>query len=135
MALAADTDILADAPAEMKSSGYADLFAKLPAGAEWIMTDIMGIEPIRKDVWELIQPPLRSWLANADDLQAVFEGLAATGYAMQLYKDSRPASGMEHLCSHVWEMEGVNASHGFKVGLGTLASIFQLSTESFFKAG
>ena len=47
---------------------------------------------------------------------------------MQVFNDSRPASGMEHLLSHVWEMEGltcngVEVSHGFKVGVGTVAAI------------
>ena len=54
-------------------------------------------------------------------------GLAATGYSMQLYRDSRPASGAEHLMSHIWEMEnltfnGDSVSHGFKVSVGTVAS-------------
>ncbi len=39
--------------------------------------------------------------------------------------DSRPASGAEHLISHIWEMEhlskdGLPVSHGFKVSIGTL---------------
>jgi glycerol-1-phosphate dehydrogenase [NAD(P)+] len=47
---------------------------------------------------------------------------------MQVYQDSRPASGAEHLISHVWEMshvsrpDGVPWSHGFKVAVGTAAS-------------
>ena len=50
---------------------------------------------------------------------------------MQMMKDSRPASGAEHLFSHVWEMEGLqlngeDISHGFKVGVGTLASTLLL---------
>lgn len=54
-------------------------------------------------------------------------GLAATGYAMQLYRESRPASGAEHLMSHIWEMEdlkfqGEVVSHGFKVSVGTVAA-------------
>ncbi|HEX7974467.1 MAG TPA: iron-containing alcohol dehydrogenase [Anaerolineales bacterium] len=36
-------------------------------------------------------------------------------------KSSRPASGSEHQFSHLWEMQGVHAPHGFKVGLGSLA--------------
>ena len=110
----------------MKAAGYADLFAKLPAGAEWLIADTLGIEPVRQDVWDLVQPFLRDWLADAGNLDGIFAGLAATGYAMQLYLDSRPASGMEHLCSHVWEMEDVDASHGFKVSIGTVASTFLL---------
>ena len=130
LVIAADVAVLRDAPPPMAAAGYADLFAKVPAGAEWLIADMLGIEPVRREVWDLVQIKLRQWLRDPADLDGVFEGLAATGYAMQLYGDSRPASGMEHLASHVWEMEGVDASHGFKVGLGTLASIFLM--ERFF---
>ena len=46
---------------------------------------------------------------------------------MQMYGESRQASCAEHLFSHVWEMEGLtlngaDVSHGFKVGVGLLAS-------------
>lgn len=127
-ALCADTDILATAPADMLASGYADLFAKIPAGGDWLIADELGEHPVRPDVWELIQSRLRGWLADKNNLLNVFEGLAATGYAMQMMLDSRPASGAEHLFSHIWEMEGLGtwkgeeASHGFKVGIGLLAS-------------
>ena len=65
--------------------------------------------------------------SSEKDLKAIFMGLAATGYAMQMHHDSRPASGSEHLFSHVWEMEGLqkdgtDVSHGFKVGVGLLAT-------------
>ena len=127
-ALCADTDILATAPSDMLASGYADLFAKIPAGGDWIIADELGEHPIRPDVWELIQGHLRGWISDKNNLLNVFEGLAATGYAMQMMRDSRPASGAEHLSSHIWEMEGLGtykgeeASHGFKVGIGLLAS-------------
>jgi len=53
--------------------------------------------------------------------------MIASGYAMQEYKDSRPASGAEHMVSHIWEMNhlslnGEPVSHGFKVAIGTLIS-------------
>jgi len=126
-ALCADVDILATAPPEMFASGFADLLTKVPAGADWVIADIVGEEPIRKDVWDLIQGNIRKWIADKDDMLAVFDGLAATGYSMQMYQESRPASGAEHLFSHVWEMEGLtkdgeDVSHGFKVGVGLLAS-------------
>ena len=55
-------------------------------------------------------------------------GLMMSGFAMQAARSSRPASGAEHQFSHLWDMqhhthEGVAPSHGFKVGIGTLASI------------
>lgn len=48
------------------------------------------------------------------------------GFAMQWAKTSRPASGAEHQFSHLRDMQhhtfqGAAPSHGFKVGIGTLA--------------
>ena len=125
-ALIADSNIMRTAPQEMMASGYADLMSKVTGGADWIIADELGIEAIDLPIWSLVQDDLRSNLADPADLLKLFLGLAATGYAMQMYNDSRPASGAEHLCSHVWEMEklalnGEEISHGFKVGIGVLA--------------
>ena len=86
------------------------------------------MHPIRQDVWQFIQGNIRRWTSDRNNLLNVFEGLAATGYSMQMMHDSRPASGAEHLFSHVWEMEGLQkdgeeVSHGFKVGVGLLSSV------------
>lgn len=134
-AVVADTTILCAAPAAMIASGYGDLAAKVPAGADWQIADLLGIDPIARMVWDMVQIPLRPRLADPRGLAqreavavtGLFEGLAQVGYAMQIHKDSRPASGSEHLMSHIWEMEHVTvagkaASHGFKVAVGTLAS-------------
>lgn len=121
LAVIADPGILETAPPEMFAAGYADLMAKIPAGADWIVADCLGLAPVRADVWEMIQEPLRGWLEVPADIDRVFMGLAATGYAMQMCRDSRPASGAEHLLSHVWEMEGSDASHGFKVAVAGVA--------------
>lgn len=125
-ALIADRNILKTAPRAMMAAGYADLMSKITGGADWIIADELGIEPIDNPIWSLVQDDLKDNLADPDNLEKLFLGLAATGYAMQMYHDSRPASGAEHLCSHVWEMEhlavnGEEISHGFKVGIGVLA--------------
>ena len=127
LAVVADSGILRNAPPEMFAAGYADLMAKIPAGADWLAADTLGIEAIDPAVWELVQTPLRDNLSDPSDVRRVFTGLAATGYAMQLYRDSRPASGADHLVSHIWEMEnlccnGKPVSHGFKVAIGTVTS-------------
>jgi len=127
LVVAADVDVLMAAPPPMAASGYADLAAKIPGGADWLIADELGIEPVRSDVWDLVQRDLRNWLSDPADHAAVFLGLAATGYSMQMYRESRPASGAEHMIAHLWEMEnltfgGVPVSHGFKVGIGSLAS-------------
>ena len=133
--LVADTDIMAAAPARLSATGYGDLIEKIPAGADWILADALGIEPIDAEVWELCQSPLRAALAQPE-LVAVGDPAAITklaecnilsGLAMQAYGSSRPASGAGHQFSHMWEMEGHGQawepplSHGFKVGIGTLA--------------
>ena len=134
--IAADTDVLKNAPFEMTSSGYADLLAKNPAGADWILADALDLDPIDNKIWQMIQGNLKEWTKNPHLLKekneqsfnGVFTGLNVAGFAMQYMKRSRPVSGAEHLMSHIWEMEGHthkghHVSHGFKVAIGSLASI------------
>ncbi len=135
LAVVADLNVIAQAPPSMNASGYADLLAKLPAGADWIVANALGIEPIDPPAWQMVQGNLREWLANpagiatADSaaLESLVAGLMMGGFAMQHLQNSRPASGAEHQFSHLWDMEshkfeGHSVSHGFKVGIGTLAS-------------
>ena len=137
-AVVADLAILVQAPAKMTSAGYADLLAKIPAGADWIIADVLEVEPIERKVWSLVQDPLREATGRPGELHAgdrsamegLIEGLIMSGLAMQAASSSRPASGAEHQFSHLWEMEGLGQepegdepplSHGFKVGLGTIS--------------
>ena len=130
----ADTTILSAAPAAMTASGYADLFAKITAGADWIFADALGVEPIDETAWSIVQDGLHEALADPKgtrngEITAVTqltEGLMLGGFAMQWSKSSRPASGAEHQFSHLWNMEhhlnnGEHVSHGFQVSIGTLA--------------
>ena len=126
--IVADVSVLSTAPQEMLASGYADLFTKIPAGADWLIAEELGIEPRVTSIWNLVQQDLRDWLQDTGCLDKIFTGLAATGFAMQLYHDSRPASGAEHMLSHIWEMEGLTyhgdvVSHGFQVAIGTIAIV------------
>jgi glycerol-1-phosphate dehydrogenase [NAD(P)+] len=135
-AVVADLDILAHAPAHLTASGYGDLLGKMTAGADWLIADALGIEAIDPHAWTLVQNPLRAWTADPHrlargDRQAIahlVEGLILCGLAMQAHQTSRPASGSEHQFSHLWEMEAVgghgegSVSHGFKVGIGSIAS-------------
>ncbi len=133
-AVVADIDVIRTAPAAMTASGYADLAAKLTAGADWILADALGAEPIDPRAWTIVQGGLRAALADPAGARAghpqaiepLVEGLMLGGFAMQWSKTSRPASGAEHQFSHLWDMEhhvhnGEAPSHGFKVGVATLA--------------
>ena len=134
-----DSAIAAEAPKELAASGYADLIAKIPAGADWMLADAVGSEKIDAFAWGLVQNGLKESLSDpaavfAGDVemtQALADGLLMSGFAMQAIQSSRPASGTEHQFSHCWDMEdlcfeGKHVSHGFKVGIGTLASTASL---------
>ncbi len=133
-AVIADTNIICGAPSGMTASGYADLSAKITAGADWILADALGVEAIDSRAWNIVQGGLRDALADPAGARAgheaaitpLVEGLMLGGFAMQWSKTSRPASGAEHQFSHLWDMEhhvhrGEAPSHGFKVGVATLA--------------
>ena len=131
-----DPVIVAQAPKELAASGYADLIAKIPAGADWMLADCVGAEKIDPFSWGLVQDGLKESLSDpaaifagdVEKTEGLCEGLLMSGFAMQALQSSRPASGTEHQFSHCWDMEalsypnGVHVSHGFKVGIGTLVS-------------
>lgn len=130
----ADIETISNAPREMTSSGYADLFAKITAGADWIVADKLGIEAIDRQAWIIVQDGLHDALADPQGVRngereaitALTEGLMLGGFAMQWLQSSRPASGAEHQFSHLWNMEhhlnqGEPVSHGFQVAIGTLS--------------
>ncbi len=134
VAVIADIEVIRRAPPAMTASGYADLLAKITAGADWVLADALGIEPIDPRAWSIVQGGLRDALADPAGARAgesaaigrLTEGLLLGGFAMQWSKSSRPASGAEHQFSHLWDMEhhvhnGETPSHGFKVGIATLA--------------
>jgi glycerol-1-phosphate dehydrogenase [NAD(P)+] len=133
VAVVADVDVIAAAPKEMTAAGYADLAAKVPAGAEWMISDLVGTEPIQPAAWHVLQDCLDDLLSNpagvaAGETKAVsdlFEGLILSGFAMQAARSSRPASCCDHLFSHILDMthhryKGKFVSHGFQVAIGTL---------------
>lgn len=134
VAVLADLEIIGAAPEPMNSWGYADLLAKVTAGADWILADALGVETIDPPAWNIVQGRLREMIADAPGIVArnpaaiekLVEGLMLGGFAMQSAQSSRPASGAEHQFSHLWDMQhhthlGHAPSHGFKVGIGTLA--------------
>lgn len=133
VALVADLDVIAAAPKEMTAAGYADLAAKNPCGAEWMIADLFGTEPIHPDAWHVLQDVLDEMLSAAEGVAAgdkkaialLFEGLTLSGIAMQAARSSRPASCTDHLFSHYLDMTGHRhngelQSHGFQVAIGTL---------------
>ncbi len=136
VAIVADLDVIAQAPARMAAWGYGDLAGKLVAGADWTLADAVGEDPLDPPSFALVQDRVKGWLGAAeriaardlDALRGLVEGLLISGFAMQAHGNSRPASGSEHQIAHVWEMErltvaGEPAAHGACVGVGTVAML------------
>ncbi len=130
-----DVDILKNAPLHMLQAGIGDMLAKYISIAEWRIAHIITGEYYCERIAQLIRDALKKCVGNADALlrredaavQAVFEGLVIGGVAMAYAGVSRPASGVEHYFSHVWDMRDVEFGtqvdlHGIQCAMGTLAA-------------
>lgn len=135
-AIIGDLDVLSLAPRSMSSWGYSDLAGKIPAGADWILADQLGIEEIEQQSWGMVQDHLHDFLSRPGDvalgnraaIEDLFAGLAVVGFAMELHGSSRPASGADHQIAHLWEMQdlahnGELVSHGSCVAVGALTAL------------
>ncbi len=131
-----DTDILCNAPIKMMLSGLGDMLAKYVSICEWRISHLINGEYYCEKVAELVRSSLKKCVDNAEGLlqrdenavKAVFEGLVICGAAMKFAGMSRPASGVEHYFSHIWDMRGVEFGeavefHGIQCAVGTLIAV------------
>ncbi len=132
-AIIADTRILKKAPFKMLQAGVGDMLAKYCSICEWRISHLITGEYYCENIAQLVRSSLQKILDSADALlrredqavESVFLGLLYTGLAMGYAGISRPASGLEHYFSHVWEMMNLERGetpqlHGIQVALGTL---------------
>ncbi|MBR7098673.1 MAG: sn-glycerol-1-phosphate dehydrogenase [Clostridia bacterium] len=131
-----DTEILAKAPTVLLQAGIGDMLAKYVAICEWKIANLVVGEYYCPRIAELVMSSLEKCVSNLDGLLArdedavanVFEGLVICGIGMSLAGCSRPASGVEHYFSHIWDMRGLAkgtpvALHGIQCALGTRLAI------------
>ena len=131
-----DTDILKTAPDHMLKSGLGDMLAKFVSIAEWRIAHIITGEYYCEEVAQLIRGAVKKCVENAEGLlkredaaiEAVFEGLVIGGVAMAYAGVSRPASGVEHYFSHVWDMRGQEFGtqvdlHGIQCAMATVKAV------------
>ena len=129
----ADTRIMKDAPMRMLQAGLGDMIAKYVALCEWRMTALINGEYYCEEIAGMMRASLKKIVESAprmlqrdeEAIGAVAEGLILSGIAMAFAKISRPASGLEHYFSHLWEMFSLDRGlptelHGIPVGVGTL---------------
>lgn len=136
-AILADTDILATAPDIMLQAGLGDMLAKYVSVCEWRISHIVHGDPYCEEIAGMVRACLKRIVDQADGLmrrepealKAVLEGLVISGISMAFAEISRPASGLEHYFSHLWEMQALQRGvpsdlHGIQVGVGTLLTLW-----------
>lgn len=131
--LLADSNVLADAPAILKGAGFGDMMAKYIGLADWRVSALYSGEYYCEKVAAVTRGAADACLRDAALVQKrspeaagrIFESLIMTGLAMGFTRNSRPASGAEHMFSHFWEMKkslrGEQSDfHGRQVAVATV---------------
>ena len=129
-----DTAILAKAPIELKAAGFGDMMAKYVGLIDWQISHLLTGEYYCEAIANLVRTAVDDLMAMADKVTAndeytagkIFESLLMTGIAMSFTQNSRPASGAEHMISHLIECVQLRDNiipnfHGDDVGVATLA--------------
>ncbi|MBC7289187.1 MAG: iron-containing alcohol dehydrogenase, partial [Armatimonadetes bacterium] len=139
-----DTEVLAAAPPDMTRAGLADLMSKPSSTADWRAASWLLGEyfcPFCASVADQAETVCRQAAAEIgrcepEAVELLFAGLLLSGLSMAMAGSSAPASGGEHLISHVWDMKSLvagrhHALHGAQAGVGTLvcAALWQLLRE------
>lgn len=131
-----DIDILKEAPERLLLAGFGDMLAKYVSICDWRIAHVITGEYYSEEIAQLVRESLKKCVDHAYGLvtrqeaavEAVFRGLIQTGIAMDMAGVSRPASGVEHYLSHIWDMRalefGTKADlHGIQCGVGTLIAV------------
>lgn len=131
-----DTNLLKTAPLKMLKSGLGDMLAKYNSICEWKISHIIIGEYYCEKTANIVKQALKKCVDNASGLlcyddaavEAVFDGLVLCGAAMSYVNVSRPASGVEHYISHVWDMRGIAIGkkvelHGIQCAVGTRVAV------------
>ena len=132
----ADLDIIKGAPMRLVSSGINDILAKYISIADWKIASLVSGEDFCPVICDLAQEALDIMRAAADkyaatgeiDHEAMTMAQMKSGLTMQLWVNSRAASGAEHLLAHLVEMhpprfEKAEGIHGECVGVGTFCCV------------
>ncbi len=132
-----NTHILKIAPFKLTQAGLGDLISKPVSNADYWLCDQMENSGYSELPGKIVDRAMREALENlagltdkndSEDSYASFRllsrALTLSGISMFVAGSSSPASGGEHLISHLWDMEAHTAQketnlHGTQVGIAT----------------
>lgn len=131
-----DTKILAAAPTELKAAGFGDMIAKYVGLVDWQISALLTGEYYCEKIADLTRSAVDELMGMADKVCVndehtagkIFEALLKTGIGMSFSQNSRPASGSEHIISHLIECvqlrDGILPNfHGDDIGVCSLAML------------
>ncbi|NLA84068.1 MAG: sn-glycerol-1-phosphate dehydrogenase [Clostridiales bacterium] len=131
-----DLDVVCQAPVKLLQAGLGDMLAKYISICEWRISHLINSEYYCEQVADLVRSTVKKCLQSAGDLlkrdsktiKNIMEGLILSGIAMSFAGISRPASGVEHYFSHIWDMRALEFQtnsdfHGIQVGIGTVLAL------------
>ena len=135
-AIVGDLDVLSKAPMKMLLAGLGDMLAKYVSLCEWEIAKILVGEYHCPVVAQMVETALQRCLTaglgllrrEPEAVKAVMEGMVISGMAMKYAGISRPASGVEHYFSHIWDMRSLAFEteaelHGIQCGVATLYAL------------
>lgn len=132
-AILLDTEILCAAPLELTQAGLGDLLSKPVSLADWWLSHQVEGAAYSELPGRIVSEAIDSILAEAagiparspSALETLARAVVLSGVSMVVAGSSSPASGGEHLISHLWDMRALAAGrplrlHGAQVGVATL---------------
>ena len=133
IAVLADTSIIKQAPPKMLRSGCADVVSNLTAVKDWELAHRLKNEEFSTFSAALSETSAKLLLERAEDIrtgleEAVWQAvkcMITSGVAMSVAGNTRPASGSEHMFSHMLDQIAPGkALHGEQCGVGAIMMMY-----------
>ncbi len=140
LAILADTSIIHKAPYRMLASGCADVISNISAVMDWELAHRLKDEEFSSHAAVLAKTAAELLIDNAEDIRTNTEesawyavkAMIVSGVAMSVAGNTRPASGSEHMFSHMLDHLGKrillkgkkSPLHGEQCGIGAILMVY-----------
>jgi glycerol-1-phosphate dehydrogenase [NAD(P)+] len=142
LAILADTKIINKAPYRMLASGSADAISNMSAVMDWELAHRLKGEEFSSHAAVLAKTAAQLLIENAEDIRTDTEesswiavkAMIVSGVAMSVAGNTRPASGSEHMFSHMLDHLGPGIMlkgkkykrpmHGEQCGVGAIMMVY-----------
>jgi len=142
LAILADTKVIQKAPYRMLASGCADVVSNMSAVMDWELAHRLKGEEYSSHSAVLAKTAAQLLIDNAEDIRTNTEesawigvkAMIVSGVAMSVAGNTRPASGSEHMFSHMLDHLGPGIMlkgkrhkkpmHGEQCGVGAIMMVY-----------